>query len=803
MASPPATAIKCIPSWIKLAFPNSSNLKTDIQNRISDKTEINFITALHDMKGDNKSGDGVSFSEITLLAMAFFIDKIFIDKLKDEHYTLDMIKGFLDANNLTAYTAIHEIDVEFFRLQDHSYLRHCWLIIQTAWFFNSEHFGKHQHIDYLNHYSKTGFKLPFEHYLFDSNYLNKKYLEIDQNKQKSIVKDGFNLVGQWYHAILFLICNELHLSKKHFKLTTDENREYNPLTKTSRQLRPLMPFKVIECDIKSAFPTFLDIETGAKIKGDVYNNVMLSKGITRDKAKILFNTMCNSGAYHCKEETKAFLLDCGYTVKQSEIITALTHDRKRKFFSYMTEYESLAISKFVILNGLQRGTRLHDSLIFINDKIQPVLLDVELVCDFGYKELNKPIIIDSFKMSDKRIKYAHISSIPQGLKLISKQEGIKPDIRGEANGFRFFEGEYCYISAGFNLNNYQLIHETFLEQCEIMFSKLLYLNKQRYSNMQLIIILRHIRENSNIVFNVRAMYYYFKNYQINTSFLTIKTRDFIFVSQFKFQTSIEFLIALNIGRGMITTKENHLNLLKIIGERISNKDYEFIDEIQNKGKRKKNILAISIRNLFNLLACNKIRKSRKSISAYPLYNYPIKSVLINSISSPTRQHNANIVRSIKKYEKELLAFNKLINNREKIKQLFLILCDINSQTSNLNIIKDELIQQQIKSQLIAKIDGSALPDISASTIEFDRRYVPKSINVMKVTLDIDTTFSADMKNSIFNQMTMAEANCMGESFFQQYLKFHGEGIVDAPTRNVLKKKEVYILPQIDFDASQD
>ena len=106
---------------------------------------------------------------------------------------------------------------------------------------------------------------------------------------KKILKNGYSLVRQWYYGILFLICKELDLSINHFIVSVIDNREYNPLPKTSRQLRPLTPFKLIECDIKSAFPTFLDIETGSSLKENIYNNLMLSKGISRGEAKILFN----------------------------------------------------------------------------------------------------------------------------------------------------------------------------------------------------------------------------------------------------------------------------------------------------------------------------------------------------------------------------------------------------------------------------------------------------------------------------------------------------------------------------------
>jgi len=428
-ATTPAVPKIYIAEWIKLEFFNNSNLKTDIQNRISVSIEATFLNALNDMRGDNKNSYGISFSEITRLALAYFFSQIFKDKIKDSYYTLEMVKGFLDANNLTNYTAIHEINVQFYTLNNAPLFKHCWLIIQCAWFFNSEYFGHHQHIDYVNHYINTGQKLSIENYNFDRNYLEKKYNDIDSKKKENIPINGFTLVNQWYYGILFLVCKELQLPTKHFNISVIDNREYNPLPKTSRQLRTLAPFKIIECDIKSAFPTFLDIETGANLKDYVYNNLMQSKGITRGEAKILFNTVCNSGKYKSKEFTNAFFLECGYTQTQCDHLLTLTHDTKRKFISFMTEYEYLAIQHFTVMNNLQRGARLHDAILFIDDKTKPQIFKVEPNCDFGYKELNRPIIKEFFSLSKKRLPYAYVGSIPQGFNLITKHQNNKLQIR--------------------------------------------------------------------------------------------------------------------------------------------------------------------------------------------------------------------------------------------------------------------------------------------------------------------------------------------------------------------------------------
>src|SRR5690554_2356543 len=310
-----ATQKAFISHHIRLDFFNNSKLDADIQSRISDDSEINFQFALQNIQGDNKETKGTDFSELTLLAMAYFYERIFPrdTQIKDADYTVNAVKGFFDACNHTQYTAIYEVDTTCYKLRDTALFRACYLIIQCAWFFNSEHFGRHQYLDYSSHYIKTAEQLPFEAYQYDKGDLLRKYKRIDEKRNTKYHPKGepaFKFVDQWYYYILYLVCNELEVSTKHFKATLKDFREYNPSTKCPRILRVETPFSVIECDIKSAFPSFLDLQTGSRIKDKVYKNLMERKNISRSDAKVLFNSHLNSGKYKTWEQIKTFLLDC-------------------------------------------------------------------------------------------------------------------------------------------------------------------------------------------------------------------------------------------------------------------------------------------------------------------------------------------------------------------------------------------------------------------------------------------------------------------------------------------------------------
>lgn len=762
-----------IAEWIKLDFFNTSNLKAEIQNRISAHTKTNFINALNNIKGDNKGGCGVSLSEITLLALAYFYSEIFTDKIKEDYYSIEMVKGFLDGNNLTDYTPIHEIDVKFYKLNDTPYFKHCWLIIQTAWFFNSEYFGHHQHIDYLNHYITTGQKLPIDKYNFDRNYLEKKYNDITPSKLNKLPINGFTLVSQWYYSILFLVCKELQLPTTHFNILIKDNREYNPLPKTSRQLRPLTPFKVIECDIKSAFPTFLDALTGAKQKDHVYNNLMKSKNISRSEAKIMFNTICNSREYKTKNFTADFFISCGYLLEHITMLLYYTHNDHLKFFQFMTRREEKAIETFVNQNHLERGARLHDALLFIDTKTKAEYYNLKVSpnCDFGFKALNKPIYKESFSLSDKRLPYAYIGSIPQNLNLIRTYESSKSGIKGLANGFIFYTEKYKYISAVFNINDFKADYSTFIFRIETMFTTLHLLNRKAIKPEHVYLILQHIREHGQYVFNVKALCFRVMKFQYLPCLVIDKERDYNIIEPMIFKKNIDFLKARNEAEKIVNVNVNYNELFCLLQERIINNDYGFLNENKIIGHKRNNLLVFSIVKQFNLLCSGTYYKPRKTNVCNLFINNTIKRLQTFEISE---------------------------GNHLKAQQLFLILCSVAGKDTDLKIIKNDEIQNELKLELIQDILKLEINNIDAGVNCFDFEYKPKTSNKMIFNTDIENIFDTDLKNSVFNHISIEEAYYKGEVFLKEYYQFHG--IVEVTEISTpLKTKDIYKFPKLDFD----
>lgn len=151
-----------------------------------------------------------------------------------------------------------------------------------------------------------------------------------------------------------------------FKTTRSDNRVFNPATKTTRQLRGYTPYQMLQCDIKSAFATFLDEIVGSNIAQDVYENIMKKKKVDRSQAKTLYNSMLNDYRRNTIK-ARAFFRICGYTNEQIKQILNITSKEKGGFYREMTKKEEQVIKDFKDLNRLdENAIRLHDAIFLPN-----------------------------------------------------------------------------------------------------------------------------------------------------------------------------------------------------------------------------------------------------------------------------------------------------------------------------------------------------------------------------------------------------------------------------------------------------
>lgn len=151
-----------------------------------------------------------------------------------------------------------------------------------------------------------------------------------------------------------------------FKTTSIDNRVFNTATKTTRQLRGYTPYELIQCDIKSAFASFLDTIVGSNIAQEVYSNLESKYKIDRGQAKTMFNMMLNDNQ-RIRSEAKKFFKACGYSNDEVVKIIDLTLKEKGSFYKIMTKMEDNLIEEFKHVNRLDyTALRLHDAIIIYN-----------------------------------------------------------------------------------------------------------------------------------------------------------------------------------------------------------------------------------------------------------------------------------------------------------------------------------------------------------------------------------------------------------------------------------------------------
>ena len=122
------------------------------------------------------------------------------------------------------------------------------------------------------------------------------------------------------------------------------------------------------------------------------------------------------------------------------------------------------------------------------------------------------------------------------------------------------------------------------------------------------------------------------------------------------------------------------------------------------------------------------------------------------------------------------------------------------ETTRVEVLKDYNLQKKIKTELLNIIDKKQNEDYTLGAKEFDMRFPSKKINTIPLNNDEENAFETDLGNSIFNQVSLEEANNMGEIFFKEYLEFHGENNVEEKVVLLNKTSEKLILPEFDFDA---
>lgn len=394
---------------------------------------------------------------------------------------------------------------------------------------------------------------------------------------------------------------------------------------------------------------------------------------------------------------------------------------------------------------------------------------------------------------------SYVSSLPQGF-LIQRQNSTKPTVKGTENGFVFYTDKYKYISANFNLN-YDFEDKDpktcFYRQSEVMVSTLCYLNKRDLKPYEIGFIVNHISSKSNYIFSVDALCNHLISYKTSHSEIETKFTNFD-IAEFKnYDTRKQFVNALNTALGLVNIKYNYKNIFDLLQERIRNNDYEFVKKDFLIGDPNNNKLSHCIIFKFNLLVTGRKRIERYGLKKHPISN--IYSLFIKSLSLKHQQQNAFIQKGISKYERELKKLNRLINNRANAQQLVLILGELFGAEPEVNIVPNVEDINELKSELYSTITKTICKDVTIGARDFDLMFIKRSKMKIEPITDIKNIFDADLSNSIFNHIEPEEAHARGEVFFDEYMTFNEVVEVKERVKYVHKPREVYRLPEIDFN----
>ncbi|WP_289666002.1 hypothetical protein [Flavobacterium panacagri] len=220
-------------------------------------------------------------------------------------------------------------------------------------------------IKYMTAFIEYDTKLNEKYYPYDIDELNllyEKNTKFDEKGARKKVYNRFNILS-YKNYVIFMVLKldgqyDADLDDEIFRVTTSDNREYNPLTKIPKQLRAFLPFRIKEYDIKSAFPTFIDIELECNHRHNIY------EVIGKKEFAMAFNA--NSAVGDEKWYRKNVnILKKVYGSNATSVLTMERYQNKGKAFRDFAKLERQCIHEFIELNNIESCVRLHDGIFVV------------------------------------------------------------------------------------------------------------------------------------------------------------------------------------------------------------------------------------------------------------------------------------------------------------------------------------------------------------------------------------------------------------------------------------------------------
>ncbi|QZK90686.1 hypothetical protein K5V07_09355 [Flavobacterium sp. CHNK8] len=187
--------------------------------------------------------------------------------------------------------------------------------------------------------------------------IKNRYKSLDSGETLTNNNTKAHLIKKMVNALLFLWSDGKNEIIKEVK-----SREYHSITQLPSAFRCIIPIKYISVDLTSANPQIVDSILGTGVALDVYRNLISTRNITRNEAKVVYNSCLNN---HKLTQDRAYkiYLDCGYGEMKAKELSKLTAQvDKGSFYEIMTLNEKRLMENYASILPI-KSYRFHDAII--------------------------------------------------------------------------------------------------------------------------------------------------------------------------------------------------------------------------------------------------------------------------------------------------------------------------------------------------------------------------------------------------------------------------------------------------------
>jgi hypothetical protein len=756
---------------------NNTNFK-----QIATSTAIldsHYLDIISNIQGTAKTG--YAFNEVVTATIQYLTYNSF-PHLTDSEYTLTHFKGFLDQINTKeqfGYRPMLEVPYnsnlknEDIKYNNVTYLREAYCFIQLAYYLNENDLTKTDFFKYTMHYSTTNEKLDDALYTDDLSYLHKEYEKIDKNG-----KDRYkHSINKHFFGCMLLILNDLKLPTTHFNEVTKENRTYNAMVQTPRDWRKVFPFELLEYDVKSAFPVFVDHLIGSNVGANVYELIMQTYEVDRPQAKILFNTWLNRTKYKTAKEFTAFFAPI-YKEYTPKLVAYLT-DKSNPIWQKMNELEKRCIDFLTHINGVHNGTRLHDAYFIINNDYYNKISNTDFgLATFGEKKFS-PTELNITLNTTKKISKGYESAINKhsDMSIISSQY-FNENVGCVNVGYFTIYDEYfqCYKS-NFNVGvngmyqdgEYIFYTENwFLDKMQNLTNVLFHLNPVKRESqliMYLDLILCNIKAKGVWAFNIELMLQHLLDHRAEPE---LKYVNYVYHSEKTIRSiydfKSEYFDALRKAKLIFQCQ----SVFHIVENSYKNKVKQFInlkDIFTDRNYKKKNELFVGMvesfnyangfDSLVNALKINTLYKEGQN--SHNTISNTINRVVTKMSPSELKQH-----KRTKKLFKDWTNHTQDLTTIETIyKQMKIIIED----GTAIRVDTEKEAKNKIKKVLKVNIEENDF-----KTIEQLHAEQPPQKSYKEQWYDAFGDEGADMSNSVLC-VSHSDAQKQTDDFYRSWLLF--------------------------------